>query len=110
MTTLRKKSDSDTYYLVLARDSDDNGRPRCINCGDVGWDVHEIIPKSSLGKSRSEELFAIKNRCVLCRGCHCILHNDNGRGRLLSILASRHGYNYTDEWEWLLKNYRVEKY
>lgn len=92
---MKKQKDIDTYYQTIARDSDYNGIPRCVNCGAVADDVHEIIPRSFLyGEVNEDELFDIKNRCCLCRTCHERLHNRNGKVTLMLILTKRHGYAY----------------
>jgi len=95
-----------TYYLVLFRDSDEKGRPKCIRCGGKGRDVHEIIPRSSFGKGNMAKCFSKENRCCLCRKCHGEVVSDYERGRLLDILSRVYGYEYNSGIEeWLLKSY-----
>lgn len=91
--------DAATYYLVIARDTDLDGNVRCVRCGGLADDVHEIIPRSHFGKSESLQarLFDIKNRVCLCRACHTEVHNNIGRKELLLKLQSLHGYEYDGE-------------
>lgn len=94
---MREPEDAATYYLVIARDTDLEGKVRCVRCSRLADDVHEIIPKSHFGPLRRLELFAIKNRVCLCRKCHGEVHNDAGRKELLSKLQKMYGYEYDGE-------------
>lgn len=102
----RSKDDAATYYLTIARDTDHRGKVRCVRCGDIAADVHEIIPRSAHGPKRSKDLFDIKNRCCLCRKCHTEVHNDKGRGELFFILENRHSYEYDGVALCLLEGYK----
>ena len=44
---------------------------RCVKCGHKGVCIHEIIPKSQLGKLALE----VDNRVVLCAECHFWAHD-----------------------------------
>lgn len=103
---MRSDEDSATYYLTIARDTDRLGYTRCIRCNALADDVHEIIPRSAHGPLTQKRLFAIENRCCLCRKCHKEVHNKKGRGELLHILQTRHAYKYTGESLCLLQEYR----
>lgn len=105
MSIFRRKWDQKTYWLVVARDTDQNGIPRCIRCGSRADDVHEVLPKSSFGKHDDDILFSIENRCCLCRGCHEAVHNDFGRGQLLYIMHIRYGYIYEGVTRCLLEEF-----
>ena len=94
---MRQPEDQATYYHVIARDTDLDGITRCVRCGMRAEDVHEILPKSSHGSTRKEELFDIKNRCCLCRECHRVVHNRKGRAELLQILKQKYKYEYNGE-------------
>lgn len=100
---MRSKKDLDSYFVVMARDSDHRGYPKCINCGNGADDVHEILPRSFFGPLKEDELFDVKNRCCLCRECHSKLHNDRGRKKLLVILRDRHDYQYDGRAKCLLE-------
>lgn len=91
---MRNKHDRETYYLVIARDTGANGKPRCVNCGALADDVHEILPRSFFGPRKQKDLFDIKNRVCLCRKCHSELHNDSGRKKLLKALHEKYNYQY----------------
>lgn len=105
---MRTRKDLESYYLVIARDSDSRGIPLCINCGARADDVHEILPRSFFGPSREDDLFDVKNRCCLCRECHGKLHNDMGRKLLLKILKDKHGYTYKGRAKCLLEEQEAE--
>ena len=94
---MRKKEDAATYYLVMARETDLDGKIRCLRCNALADDVHEIMPKSHFGPSRQGELFDIKNRACLCRKCHGEVHNNAGRKELMLKLQSLYGYEYDGE-------------
>lgn len=106
---MRSDKDRQTYYLVIARDSDYYGQPRCVNCGAVADDVHEILPKSYFGKNSEDVLFDIKNRCCLCRDCHSVLHNDRGRAKLLGSLKGKYNYEYEGRAKCLLEEYKADQ-
>jgi len=105
----RNKYDSQTYYIVVARDTDMEGVTRCVHCGSIASEVHEILPRSFFAKGDKRALFDVKNRCCLCRDCHGKLHNDRGRATLLRILVQRHGYKYDGRAAWLLSNFETEE-
>ena len=94
---MREPEDLETYYLVIARDTDFDGVVRCVLCRGKANDVHEIIPRSRFGPNRRRELFRIENRVCLCRECHNKAHNDEKRCALLKTLELFHGYTYTGE-------------
>ena len=94
---MRKDEDAHTYALVLIRESGDELYPRCIACNKPAVEVHEIIPRSALGKKHQGELFSMNNRCALCRDCHDIAATDLKRGMLLHRLQKKYGYTYTDD-------------
>jgi hypothetical protein len=102
---MRHADDLATYFHTIARDTDEDGLPRCIKCGEVADDVHEILPRSFFGPSKKDILFDINNRCCVCRRCHGELHNDKGRVILLHILQDRHGYQYEGYAQCLLDEY-----
>lgn len=102
----RDKLDAETYYHTMARDTGPDGYPICVACGGTATSVHEILPRSFFGPSKKAELFAIENRCCICHDCHETHHNDDGRGRLLYLLASIHGYTYTGRAKCLLEEYK----
>jgi len=106
---MREKPDRDTYYLVIARDTDLAGIVRCVRCGKKADDVHEILPRSFFGSRNREELFAIENRCCICRDCHNAVHNDVGRGELLLILQNKYGYKYKGSAKCILDSYMVSQ-
>lgn len=92
---MRRREDLETYYIVIARDTDIHGVVRCVRCGAMADDVHEIFPRSHFGPKRYKELFDIKNRCCVCRKCHEEVHNERGRAELLLILSDKYGYLYS---------------
>ena len=102
---MREEEDFRTYYLVIARDTDLNGKVRCIRCGALADDVHEIFPRSHFGPQRRKELFDIRNRVCLCRKCHSAVHNNVGRGELLHRLKTLYGYEYHGEAKCTLDSY-----
>ena len=105
----RTEADAETYWQVIARDTDIWGNALCLRCG-VGKaaDVHEILPRSFFGKSKEDELFAEKNRCCLCRPCHGLVHNNKGRGELLQLMREKYHYEYTGRAQCLLEDYLEE--
>ena len=105
----REKLDAETYYLIVARDTDKNGAPRCLNCNAKADDVHEIFPRSYWGPNYRHLLFAESNRCCLCRECHRILHNHIGRRRLLFLMQEKHGYTYEGVQQCLLDEYMEDQ-
>ena len=107
---MRSADDASTYYLVIARDTDLNGVPRCVKCGRVANHVHEIIPRSRFGKHNRSGLFELKNRCCVCRECHESVHNPRGRGELLHIMSSKHGYEYDGEAQCYLEEYLEDQW
>lgn len=88
----RAELDQATRQIVLTRDN-----YRCIVCGIKGVEVHEIIPRSALGKKKSELLFSEKNRVCLCREHHTLAHNKPMRIYLLGLLKQKYNYNYSEE-------------
>ena len=89
---VRRELDESTKEVVLARDNF-----RCVICHKRGVDVHEIIPRSALGKSKSHILFAEKNRVCLCREHHQEAHNSVMRTYLIKLLQSMYKYEYNEE-------------
>lgn len=89
----KKVSDLDeqTKPVVLARDE-----YRCFICYKKGVDVHEIIPRSAMGKSKKELLFSEKNRVCLCREHHRVAHNAETRRYLLLMMQTAYGYVYDE--------------
>lgn len=106
---MRHPEDEATYWLVVARDTDYDGVPRCIRCNSAADDVHEILPKSSFSKHHKKELFSIKNRCCVCRTCHLEVQNDRGRGELLAKLYKIYGYDYKGQARCLLEEYQASQ-
>ena len=106
---MREPEDKATYYLVIARETDMDGVPRCINCGKAASAVHEILPKSFFGPKKRSELFAMKNRCCLCNVCHPKLHNPIGRGKLFFLMWQGYGYEYEGLSKCLLEDYLAVK-
>lgn len=45
---------------------------RCLECKQIAYDIHEIIPRSRSKKS----ILDYKNRVVLCRSCHEKFHHN----------------------------------
>lgn len=88
----RKELDNSTRDVVLTRDG-----YRCIVCGVKGVDVHEIIPRSALGKKKSELLFDERNRVCLCREHHNLAHTKDMRIYLLGLLNTKYGYTYPEQ-------------
>jgi len=103
---MKEKEDFATYYLVIARDTDMYGVVRCIRCGGVASEVHEILPRSRFGPLRRRELFEVRNRVSICRGCHELVHNDKGRGDLFYRLEKLYGYEYDGEARCILDSYK----
>lgn len=105
----RESKDKETYPIVVARDTDYDGVARCIVCGDAAHHVHEILPRSYYGRKNREELFAVENRCCLCRDCHGAVQSDPGRGMLLHIMTERYNYTYKGKALCLLEEYVMEE-
>lgn len=92
--------EQETREIVLSRDNF-----RCVVCGVKGVDVHEIIPRSALGKRKYYILFAEKNRVCLCRKHHKEAHNAEMRSHLIELLAEKYKYVYNeDEYKKYLKD------
>ena len=106
---MREPEDQETYYKVIARDTDVDGVPRCLNCEKAASSVHEILPRSFYGPNKRGELFAMKNRCCLCLACHSKLHNPAGRGKLFFLMQQEYGYEYEGLSLCLLEDYLMEK-
>ena len=85
--------EEETHNLVVERDN-----YRCVACGKRSVEVHEVIPRSQLpGASNEDTLFAVRNRCCLCRTCHTQVHTVWGRVMLFGLLKLKYGYVYNDE-------------
>lgn len=87
----RDELDKATRATVLQRDNFS-----CFLCRKRGVEIHEILPRSALGKSKSELLFNEKNRVCLCRECHCKVHNRTMRAYLLKHMTVRYNYLYDE--------------
>lgn len=79
---------------VIARDAG-----RDIITGELGVDVHEVIPRSRFGRKSWKKCYQPKNMCVLTRVTHCYVHEHGKMGirLLLNTLQGLYGYNYDDE-------------
>lgn len=77
---------------VIRRD-----RGVCQVCLERGLDVHEILPRSSFGRSRSDVCFSMENSILLCRSCHSGAHTRAQRSVLLALLEKLYGYSYEIE-------------
>ena len=100
---MRTTADKETYYLVIARDSDWDGTVRCVRCREPADDVHEIMPRSSSFPG----LFNMDNRCCLCRKCHREVQSDIGRGQLFHILSEKYDYEYVGKRKCLLEDWEI---
>lgn len=87
----RKELDAQTHGEVLTRDN-----YRCIVCGVKGVEVHEIVPRSALGKKKSNLLFNEKNRVCLCREHHSMAHTKEWRVYLIGLLKQLYNYTYEE--------------
>jgi 5-methylcytosine-specific restriction endonuclease McrA len=88
----KKRYDDESRLAVTRRD-----RGRCIICGNLYDDVHEIIPRAALpGRRNYPILFSEKNRCCICRACHQRVPTVWGRVMLLGIMALKYGYKYNE--------------
>lgn len=66
----------------------------CVSCRRAGHEVHHIVPRSLFRRgdpNRDDE----RNLCLLCRPCHAEAHTLAARGRLLSELRDRYGFDYS---------------
>lgn len=88
----RKELDYANREQIVARD-----KGRCVLCGNRDYQIHEIVPRSRLGKLQSELLFAPKNRVCLCVSCHAEAHNFETRKKLLELMQRKHGYIYDED-------------
>jgi hypothetical protein len=88
----RKEKDQETKIQVLERDG-----YRCVICFKTPVDVHEIIPRSALGRIRTNDLFDPKNRCCLCREHHSRAHSREARINLIRLMQELYNYNYFEE-------------
>ena len=63
-------------------------RGRCLMCGKRGAAIHEIKPKSQLGR----EALKVENRCVLCAFCHNWAHDVGSKISIPILEDLRKGY------------------
>lgn len=89
---LKKLLDDETRVTVLTRDDF-----KCILCDRKGVQVHEIIPRSAFGKKTMHKCYETKNRVCLCPDCHEKAHTVATRKQLLSLMATKFGYEYTEQ-------------
>lgn len=76
---------------VLVRD-----QGLCVLCGSYWDEVHEVIPRSHFGKKGKEHCYQLKNMVAICRACHEQSHTRPARIKIITILADRFGYDYSD--------------
>lgn len=84
----------EVYAQVVYRD-----QGCCVICHKRADDVHEVVPRSALGKKNRALCFSVKNMCCLCRECHSQAASRAQRTELLRIMSERYGYTYT-EYPW----------
>ena len=98
MNPISRKQSKALRYRKKVRDTViQRDKGLCVRCGRVGHHVHEIIPRSRFGITKTRDCYQLKNMCVLCLACHERVHNPAGRRELLGVLGQRYGYDYSDE-------------
>lgn len=90
----RTRLDNESRRTVLLRD-----KYKCVLCGKKGVQIHEIIPRSALGRNMSEFLFNEKNRVCLCPICHQKAHTRKERIK---------AYNYLKKFDYIYSEKEIE--
>jgi 5-methylcytosine-specific restriction endonuclease McrA len=84
--------DGQTRAKVIRRD-----KGRCVICGRVAHDIHEIVSRSKFGTRTMNICFSERNRVCLCRKHHMWVQGNPARtAQLLKTMQKKYGYTYPE--------------
>jgi 5-methylcytosine-specific restriction endonuclease McrA len=86
---------ADYYERIVERD-----KGRCVRCGNVGAEIHHLVPRSHFGKAGRGLRDSDLNLAVVCKACH----QNRYSAEIAKKLHQRHGYDYSIDprLEWLI--------